>query len=166
MSPARRSGVAFLLALATAGCALPRLPGAPPRLADCPGPLLPTGELPPGDFVLRERVRITGGDVDVGFQLVAEKRGERLVLVALNAFGAKAFAVTQQGLRVESESYLGAALQVPPENVLRDLHAARFARRDAPLRVVVARPGCGYTATFVAVLPRAPSPGLNASPSR
>jgi hypothetical protein len=104
-----------------------------------------------GDFRLRERVRVEGGGVDVALELVAERRGERLVVVGFNAFGAKAFALTQRGLEVDAESFLGRALAVPPENVLRDLHAARFARPDAPARVAVARPGCGYTATFVSV---------------
>jgi hypothetical protein len=107
--------------------------------------------LPAGDFGWRERVRYRGGDVDAGFLVVAEKRGHRLVLVGLNPFGAKAFSVTQQHGAVTAESHLGRALAVPPENVLRDWYALR-ARTEggsadgAPVRI--ARPACGYEATF------------------
>jgi hypothetical protein len=150
-----------VLALAASGCAL--LPGrfGLPRLAECPGALVATEALPAGDFLLRERVRIVGGGVDIGLELVAEKRADRLVVVAMNAFGTKLFSLVQRGLAVESDSRLGRALPVPPENVLFDLHAARFARSDAPARVTVARPGCDYTATFVSVERRE----LAASPS-
>jgi hypothetical protein len=142
---------AALLTLATTGCALAAFLYAPPRLASCPGLVPSTAMLPAGDYVLRSRVRIVGGDVDVGYELVAEKRGDELVVVGFNSFGAKAFAVTQRGVEVESRSYLGPALQVPPENVLRDLHAAHFAEVATAKRSEIARPGCGYTATFVAV---------------
>jgi hypothetical protein len=94
---------------------------------------------------------VTGGEVDVALELVAERRGPRLVVVGFDAFGAKLFAVTQRGLDVEAESFRGRALPVPPRNVLRDLHAARFARPDAPADVAVARPGCGYRARFVSL---------------
>jgi hypothetical protein len=163
---ARRRGAAawLLLALAAAsvGCGGARLwLKRPARLAPCPGPLVPVGLLEGGDFLLRERVRVRGGGVDAGFELVAERRGERLVVVGLGAFGEKAFTVTQEGLAVEASSALGPALAVPPENLLRDLHAARFARPGAAARAEVARPGCGYTATFVRVerrpLPQAPT---------
>ena len=61
---------------------------------------------------------------------------------------------------------LGRALAVPPENVLRDWHAARAALAAAPAaalaaapaaalaaapgRIELTRPECGYRATFVA----------------
>jgi len=146
----------ILLALPLAGCATLSLwLYRPPRLADCPGILTSTRALPPGDFLLRERARVTGGQVDVGFELVAERRADRLVVVGLDAFGAKAFAVTQQGLDVEPRSFRGRALQVPPENVLRDLWAAHRLAPNAPPRAEVARPGCGYRTTFVTVERRA-----------
>lgn len=155
MSRARVAAGAALcatLGLAAGGCAWLGAPWLPPRLGECPGPLVPAGEIPGGDFVLRERVRVRGGEVDLGLLLVAERRGDRLVLVAFNPFGAKAFSVVQEGLDVEATSHLGPALPVPPGNVLRDLHAARFAGpADTPERVEVARPGCGYTATFARV---------------
>lgn len=151
-----RCAAALLLGLAVAGCALSVPPWGPPRLEACPGLLVPAAGIPGGDFALRERVRIRGGEVDLGLALLVERRGDRLVLVALNPFGAKAFSVVQRGLEVEATSHLGRALQVPPGNVLRDLHAARFAGPpDTPARVEVMRPGCSYTATFVRVERRA-----------
>ena len=42
------------------------------------------------------------------------------------------------------------ALEVPPETVLRDWHAARAAGDEAPATLELARPECGYRATFVA----------------
>jgi hypothetical protein len=140
-----------LLVLAASGCAWTGMELGPPRLASCPGPIPSTEDLPSGDFRVQDRVRIRGGPVDVGYEVVAEKRGDRIVLVAFNAFGAKAFSVTQQGLAVTSRSYLGRALQVPPENLLRDLYAGGFPSPDRPPRVEVVRPGCGYTATVVTI---------------
>jgi hypothetical protein len=138
------------LALAFGGCATASwLLHPPARLPPCPGPIPSTDTLPPGDLAWRDRVRYRGGEVDVGFVLVTEKRASRLVLVALNSFGAQAFSVVQQQQQVEVESRLGRALQVPPETVLRDWHAARAAAIEAPARLELERPECGYIATFV-----------------
>ena len=140
-----------LLALVLDGCASAAwLLHPPARLSPCPGAIPSTAALPAGDGRWRDRVRYRGGAVDVGFALVAEKHGDRLVLVALNSFGAHAFSVTQQQQQVTVESRLGRALQVPPETVLRDWHAARAAALEPPGRLELARPECGYTATFVA----------------
>jgi hypothetical protein len=154
-----RSLAAALLAASLAGCAGL---GLPPRLADCPGPLRPSGEIA-GDFVRQERIRVRGARVDEAFGLVLQKRGARLVVLGFTSFGGKAFSLVQQGLEVESESHLGRALPVPPENVLRDLHRAYFLTPeqsaasersltrtpDGALRVASA--ACGYEATLVAV---------------
>lgn len=138
-----------LLALALGGCATASwLLHPPARLPPCPGSIPSTDTLPPGDLAWRDRVRYRGGEVDVGFVLVAEKRASRLVLVALNSFGAQVFSVIQQQQQVAVESRLGRALQVPPETVLRDWYAARAAA--PPAKLELARPECGYTATFVA----------------
>jgi hypothetical protein len=147
----RRAAGAACVALAATGCALLRIPRLPPRLADCPAPLASTASLPPGDFRLRDQARFVGRSVDAGFDLVVEKHGRRVVVVGLDPFGTRAFSVVQEGTDVEARSFLGPALAVPPENVLRDLHAARFADPHAPARVTVERPECGYTATFVTV---------------
>jgi hypothetical protein len=140
------AGVCAALALACASLPLP-----PPRIADCAGPLVPTSEIPGGDFLLRDRVRIAGSGVDLGLEVLAERRADRLVVIAFNEFGARVFSLVQRGTAVESESKLGRALAVPPENVLRDLHEARFLHPEAGDRVEVRRRGCDYTATFVRV---------------
>lgn len=140
---------ALLAVVALGACAMPWLRGLP-RLPACPGPIPSTEALPAGDLVWRDRVRYRGGEVDAGFALVAEKRGAELVLVGLNAFGARAFSVTQERERIEADARLGPALEVPPETVLRDWHAARAAGTEAPATLELARPECGYRATFVA----------------
>lgn len=119
------------------GCALGRhlaaAFGRPPSLAACPGAILPAREIP-GSFRRREQLHVVGDGVDTALDLVEEKRDDRLVVVAFNAFGAKAFALVQEGTTTRVESSLGPALSVPPENVLRDLHRARFlAVPGAPL---------------------------------
>lgn len=152
-----RLTAALLAAFAAGACSIPRLYTLP-RLPSCPGPIPSTGTLPAGDLVWHDRVRYRGGAVDAGFSLVAEKRGERLVLVGLNAFGARAFSVTQERDQIAADARLGRALAVPPENVLRDWHAARAALAAAPAaalaaapgRIELTRPECGYRATFVA----------------
>jgi Protein of unknown function (DUF3261) len=157
----------FALALAAAACTTP-LPTPPPilsplpRLADCPGRLRPTQEIE-GDWVIHEQVRVTGGAVDESYGLVVQKTGPKLVLLGLTPFGAKAFSVVQIGTQTWSESYLGPATVVPPENVLRDLHRALFltvddaalepraVSRDAEGAVHVTAKECGYEAVLAPV---------------
>jgi len=157
----------FALALAAAACTTP-LPTPPPilsplpRLADCPGRLRATQEIE-GDWVIHEQVRVTGGGVDESYGLVVQKTGPKLVLLGLTPFGAKAFSVVQIGTQTWSESYLGPATAVPPENVLRDLHRALFltvddpalepraVSRDAEGAVHVAATACGYEAVLAPV---------------
>jgi hypothetical protein len=138
-----------LLLAAASGCA--RLPWlrTPARLPDCPAPLVSTTELPGGDFRLREQVRYRGADVDAGFELVVERRGDQLVVVGLNSFGARVFSAVQRGVDVEVEAPQARMLPVPAENVLRDLHATRFADPSVATRAEITRPHCGYVATFV-----------------
>jgi hypothetical protein len=137
--------------LALSGCAWLSIATAP-RIDSCDGPLVPVAEIPGGDFVLRERVRVAGQGVDLGLELLAERRGDRLVVVGFNSFGARVFSLVQDGGEVaQRDEPLGRALAVPPDDVLRDLHAARFAAPDTPDRVEIHRPGCSYTATFVRV---------------
>jgi hypothetical protein len=149
-----RSLAALALAL---GCASPLLP---PRLAVCGGPLPDVTAIPGGDFALREQARFTGDDVDVALELLAERRGDRLVLVAFDAFGARAFSVVQTGTEVEEDAPLGRALAVPPGNALRDWHAARLLQATAGDRVEVQRPGCDYAAILVRVRYRELAPHL------
>jgi hypothetical protein len=160
-APLRLAALALLLG-AAGGCTTVRwLLHPPPRLAACPGPIPSTDALAGGDRVWHDRARYRGGDVDAGFSLVAEKSGERLVLVGLDSFGARAFSVTQEGGAVESDARMGRALAVPPETVLRDWHALRAAGPALHAPVTLARPECGYEATLVAESERA----VSASPS-
>ncbi len=162
MSRALAALLLLAAGLAAGGCTTLRyLIHPPPRLAACPGPIPSTAALPAGDLVWHDRVRYRGGAVDAGFALVAEKRGERLVLVGLNAFGARAFTVTQEREAVAADARMGRALAVPPETLLRDWHALRAAGAEPPATFTLARPECGYQATFAAESCRA----LSASPS-
>jgi hypothetical protein len=157
----KRAALALLL-VAAGGCATARwLLHPPPRLAACPGPIPSTGTLAGGDRVWHDRARYRGAAVDAGFSLVAEKRGERLVLVGLDAFGARAFSVTQERLAVEADARMGRALAVPPETVLRDWHALRAAGAALHAPLTLARPECGYEVTLVAESQRP----VSASPS-
>jgi hypothetical protein len=120
MRRAARRAIAATCAIAALACA-----NLPPRLRRCDGPLRSTQEIA-GDFTRHERIRVRGGRVDESFGLVLQKRGEKLVMLGTNAFGAKVFAVTQVGIALETKSFVGRALSVPPENILRDLHRAHF----------------------------------------
>ena len=152
MRPLARLGAlaAGAAALGTVGCAQLAWLRAP-RLAECPGPIVDAAAIPGGDFLLRERMRVRGGDVDASFEIAAERRGARLVLVGFDPLGVRVFSVEQLGSRITSESRIGRALALPPENALRDLHAARFSGADPGLPIEVTRPGCGYTASFVRI---------------
>jgi uncharacterized protein DUF3261 len=145
-----RAGLA-LLAMAALGCTTLSVLTAP-HIDACAGPLVPAAQIPGGDFALRERVRVAGEGVDLGLELLAERRGDRLVVVGFNSFGARVFSLVQEGEEItQRDEPLGRALPIPADNLLRDLHAARFSAPDTPDRVELRRPGCGYTATFVRV---------------
>lgn len=146
-----------------------------PKLGDCPGGLRSTNEIE-GDWTIHERIRVVGGGVDESFGLVLQKTGPRLVMVGLTPFGAKAFGVTQIGLETWTESYLGPALTVPPQNVLRDVHRAHFlivedgaldprqVTREADGIVKVAARDCGYESTLAPVSATLPGGGKQAPP--
>ena len=153
-----RAALALLAALAPLACALPRLPD---RVAECPGPLADVASLPGGDYALREKLRVRGPGVDSAFELVAERRGARLVLVAFDPLGARAFSAVQEGLAVEVESKLGRLLPIAPLDVLRDLHVARLATEASEDRVSVKRPGCEHRSSFVRVERRALAPSTD-----
>jgi hypothetical protein len=157
-------GIALAL-LAPTGCRTLAFVLHPPKvMAECPGELVPTGSIE-GDFVLRERARYRGQGVDAGLYVVTQKRGDELVMVGFNAFGAKAFTLTQRGTHVEAQNMLGRGLPVPPENVLRDLHRVHFlpsevgdaalerSQGDAEHRPTtqVVHPTCAYEATWITI---------------
>jgi hypothetical protein len=152
-------------ACAPLGLALARV--SPDGGRECPGRLLPTQEIA-GEFRSRQRARVQAEGLDWRLELVAQKRGDELVLIGLEAFGAKAFAVTQRGTEVSVDRPRG-RLPWPPINLLRDFHRARLASDHAPPEpgvalaypspgeVTIEHPGCGYRTQLV-LLEDAPLP--------
>jgi hypothetical protein len=159
----RRAALAALLAaLAGApGCATLAMLRPLPRA--CPGPLLPVAAMG-ADFALQAHYRVRSGGREAALRLVAEKRGERLVLLGLDPLGTHVFSVVQQGLAVRRERHLRPLFPFPPENVLRDVERVRFAealaagddgarveREGETTRLV--RPACGWEASLAWVDP-------------
>jgi hypothetical protein len=116
-------------ALAAAGCAALPLPRH--AVASCPGPLRPTVEIE-GEFLLRQRLRVVLATRELALDLAVEKRGDRLVLLGFDAFGGNVLSMTQTGVETRDASLPPPALELPPENVLSDLHRARFLALAAP----------------------------------
>jgi hypothetical protein len=154
---------ACLLAwLPLAGCAslglgLARL--LPDAARECPGRLLPAEQIQ-GDFRVRQRARVQNDEgLDWRLELIAEKRADLLVLVGLDTFGGKLFAVTQRGSRVRVERPRG-RLPRPPADLLRDFQRTRLAAEAAPepgVQIERPQPGevsiehgrCGYRTRLV-----------------
>jgi Protein of unknown function (DUF3261) len=169
-------GLCLACLLAATGCASFALALArvlPDGGRECPGRLLPTGEIAAG-FRVRERARVQGGDLDWRLELVAEKSGEVLVLIGLDAFGSKAFVVTQRGSDVSVERPRG-RLPLPPIDLLRDLHRARLLPESLPPEpgvriersgdeVTIEHERCGYRIRLVTLEPESPSPDGAARP--
>lgn len=152
------------------------LPFAPPRaVGACPGEVVPTQEIA-GEFALQFRVRVVADGVDLPLRVAVEKRGELLVVVGLDPFGAKLLSVHQRGSDFEVEAAPAPVLPVAPENLLRDLHRVRFLAADSEQRdgerlrsrrfetsrgsvlvefdeaareATVVHPGCGYFSHWV-----------------
>lgn len=115
----------LLLASALLGTGCLHLPGRVRAIPDCPGEWVSTQAIA-GDFLLRQRLIVTRGDGVFALHLVAQKRGDELLLLGLHPFGAKLFTLRQRGLETSVDAVPAPALEVPPLNVLRDLHRARF----------------------------------------
>jgi len=124
----RRAAALLLAALLGAGCA--QL-GRGRAVPECPGELV-ASEAIPGEFLLRERWSVERGGETFPLEVVAQKRADELVLVGLHPLGARLFALRQRGLATQVEAEAPSpALEVPPGNVLRDLHRARFLAVEA-----------------------------------
>ena len=135
------AGLALIFACGTtSGCAH-LLPWLPRAVRDCPGEIASTDTIP-GRFLLRQRYRLTTKDQDIRIQLAVQKDAERIVVVGLDAFGATVFTLTQKGVDTHVDALPAPALQVSPENVLRDIHRVRF---------LTAEPPAGGTGSAVAV---------------
>jgi hypothetical protein len=158
------------LVVALGGCR--HLPGRERAVRECPGEIAPAAEIA-GDFLLRQQVRVFAGDRVFAFQLVAQKRGDELILLGLHGLGAELFSVRQTGPQLEVDALPPPTLEVPPLNLLRDFHAIRregpappgveilhHPPSDAPgatARSEIRRPACGYRAEF-ATLSEEPLP--------
>jgi uncharacterized protein DUF3261 len=121
----RRLWLAAVLIGPLLGSGCQHLPWRGRAVPECPGELV-SSEAIPGEFLLRQRWRVERGDEAWSLEVVAQKRGDELVVVGLHPFGAKLFAIRQRGLETSVEAVPAPALEVPPLNVLRDLHRARF----------------------------------------
>ncbi len=115
----------LLLASALLGTGCLHLPGRARAIPDCPGEWVSTAAIA-GDFLVRQRLLVTRGDRVFALHLVAQKHGDELLLLGLHPFGAKLFTLRQLGLETSVEALPAPVLEVPPLNVLRDFHRARF----------------------------------------
>lgn len=120
------------LLLSTSGC--PSQPPAP-RSPGAKGPyrwqlLSPTRFRQ--DFLWRQRVEARFGARRFSAEVVVQKRGEDLTLIALSPLGSKAFVIQQRGLRVESKSFAVKDLPFPPRYVLIDIQRTWMPLAPAP----------------------------------
>jgi len=125
----RVARVALFAAIALVACQ--HLPFGGGRIAECPGALRSVDEIR-SNFRLDQRVWIRAPRAEVALRLAVEKRGSRLVLIGLNPLGAKVFTVIQEGSVVLVEALPAAVVEVPPVNILRDLHRIRFLGAEVP----------------------------------
>jgi len=132
---------AWLLAAALlgAGCLHAR------AVPECPGEWVST-EAIEGDFIVRQRLLVSRGDRVFALHLVAQKRGDELLLLGLHPFGAKLFTLRQRGLATSVDAAPAPVLEVPPLNVLRDFHRARLVGHGVGSRVTIEHDACGYRA--------------------
>jgi hypothetical protein len=145
-SPARLLPAALQLAVIAAALACAHASGRARAVPECPGELASTQALA-GDFLVRQRMLVTRGDRVFALHLVAQKRGDELLLLGLHPFGAKLFTLRQRGLETSVEALPSPVLEVPPLNVLRDFHRARsVGLAKAGARVTIENDGCGYRA--------------------
>jgi hypothetical protein len=177
ISRQRASLLCALWLLAGTGCASLELGVArllPDGACECPGRLPPSQQLE-GDFRILQRARLQGESLDWQLQLVAEKRGDALVLLGFDALGGKLFAVSQRGEEVEVERPRG-RLPRPPVDLLRDFHRARSAseaappepgiriERPQPAEVSIEHERCGYRTRLVTLEETPLPPRDEASP--
>jgi len=99
-------------------------------LRDCPGALAATGTLT-GDFLLQQSVRVESGGAAWSLRLVSQLRDGELRLVGLDPLGVELFTLRQRDHTVDVDALPSPMLEIPPENLLRDLHRIRFRRLAA-----------------------------------
>jgi hypothetical protein len=122
-----RAGALLLVGLAIA-CAHGPFGRA---IRDCPGPLVPSQELG-AEFLARERYEIRSDERSVQLDVAIQNRDGELAVVGFDPVGPKLFQVVQRGTALEVEALPGRVLPVSPENVVRDIHRARFLGIEMP----------------------------------
>ena len=91
----RRLASTCLLLAALPGCThLAIWAFAPERIEECDGPIVAISAGMP-DFTERLRVQVESPNASAVYQVVLQKRGDRLIVIALTRFGAKAFSVVR-----------------------------------------------------------------------
>lgn len=85
-----------------------------------------------GDFALEQEITISHAEGEHRFRAVLEKRGGRLVLLALGPHGGRGFAWTQTGTDVQFERFIPVELPFPPRYVLEDVFRVWFLPTRAP----------------------------------
>ncbi|NOY94247.1 MAG: DUF3261 domain-containing protein [Deltaproteobacteria bacterium] len=126
---ARLAWLASLLWLVASGCGGPPTPA--PAAAQYPTRLVDPATLV-GDFTLEQQITITHAEGEHSFRAVLEKRGGRLVLLALGPHGGRGFAWTQIGREVEFQRFVPVELPFPPRYVLEDVQRVWFLPTHAP----------------------------------
>ncbi|HVP31512.1 MAG TPA: DUF3261 domain-containing protein [Myxococcota bacterium] len=156
--------LAIGLGAASLGCAtlLPRLP---PSYTPCaPAALVAPAELG-ADFRWRARASLRrDGEERAALDVVFEKRGDRLVLVAFDPFGARALAAVQEGDVLHVEPAPGRRRPVEAEALLADLgllhgrgataagvEVTRDRTESGAERAIVRDARCGSEAIYVTV---------------
>lgn len=150
----RALALCVALAAGAPGCATLAMLRPLPRA--CPGALLPVAEMGP-DFSVQARYRVRSGGREEALTLVAEKRGERLVLLGLDPLGTLVLSLVQEGREVRRERHLRPLFPFAPENALRDFQRVRFADalagseddarvEDRGNATLLTRPACDWEA--------------------
>jgi hypothetical protein len=123
----RRVPACLLLALSLWLGACQQWPYRARAMRDCPGALASTESLS-GDFLLQQSVRVHAGDSSWSLRLISQLNDGELRLVGLDPLGVELFTLIQRGREVEVDALPPPLLEIPPENLLRDLHRIRFLR--------------------------------------
>ncbi len=110
------SGLSLALFALLAGC------GASPAPVLYPGELRAVSELG-ADMLLRQRIVGVRGEARWELEVVLQKRGDSLLLLALTPFGTRLFAFTQEGDGEPTlETFIDVEPPFPPRFVLLDVH--------------------------------------------
>jgi len=138
----RRVFACLLLALSFWLGACQQWPFRARAVRGCPGALVSSDSLT-GDFLLRQSVRIQANDSTWSLRLISQLHDGELRLIGLDPIGVELFSLIQRGREVESDALPPPLLEIPPENLLRDLHRILFLRVAEPGSDAVARSRIG-----------------------